>query len=512
MDIFTKQWWTDVLQLNESPPIEFERDEYQEYVLQNRDKIEKTATVFNLPIPDLEFAFNAGSEVVLSDDIWSKLENSKSYNIKSLDDAIQHALKIGVNPKQYIDFIKEGKELPLPLILCYGPDKYYLVGGEVILSLYKALGSIPTVLQGTLNLNMKENLDENNEEVNGIIKTFLKFAIKELGLTDIPKITISNNTEKVKNNHSFASYNPEDNSIWLYVKGRTPADFLRSLAHELKHSQQNEKGLLNPNSGETGSNEEDAANAGAGVLMRNFGKLYPQIFNSKGYYDPEDMIQSLGEGVYGDHLFGGEESGVKIKWYNQELEKDTTAEKELFDKLRIYADSEYDTYSNINLDGLLPLFQKLKKEYPNIVNPNLDNHQYIYRGTVTGVERLEQLRQDPKAVIDKRNIIIPNQEYSSKRRISSWSTNYFNAASFAITSADKKGMVPLVVRAKITDADLYFNPEFMSKLSTQPEEEVLNATNPIRVDVMIIQGFDTEFEQDSLNEVFSKEWWKEILK
>ena len=506
MEIFTKQWWTEVLQLNESPPIEFERDKYQEYVLQNRDKIEKTAAIFNLPIPDLEYAFNAGNEVVLSDDIWSKLENSKSYNIKSLDDAIQHALKIGVDPKQYIDFIKEGKELPLPLVLCYGPDKYYLVGGEVILSLYKALGSIPTVLQGTLNLNMKENLDENNEEVNGIIKTFLKFVIKELSLTNIPRITISNNTEKVRNNHSFASYNPGDNSIWLYVKDRTPADFLRSLAHELKHSQQNERGLLNPNSGETGSPEEDDANAQAGVLMRNFGKLYPQIF------DPKDMVTSIEEGVYGKYLFGGEESGVKIKWYNQELEKDTTAEKTLFDKLKSYTDSEYETYSNMNIDGLLPLFQKLKKEYPNVVNPNLDIDQYIYRGTVTEVEHLEKLREDPKAIVDKRNIIIPNQEYSSKRKISSWSVNYFNAASFAIASADKKSMVPLVVRAKATDADLYFNPEFMNKLSTQPEEEVLNATNPIKVDVMIIQGFDTEFGDDEdLNEVFSKEWWKEIL-
>jgi cytidyltransferase-like protein len=142
--------------LKESPPINFDESPYQDYVMQNQDKIEKAAAVFNLPIPDMNYAFDSGDEVVLNDDIWSKLENSKSYKMKTLDDAIQHALKLGINPKPYIDHIKAGKDIPLPLVLCYGQDKYYLVGGEVVLSLYRALGSIPTVLQGTLNLQTKQ--------------------------------------------------------------------------------------------------------------------------------------------------------------------------------------------------------------------------------------------------------------------------------------------------------------------------------------------------------------------
>ena len=167
--------------LQESPPLEFEQDDYQDYVLQNRNKIEKASYVFNLPINDMEYAFDAGREVVLNDDIWSKLENSKSYKMKTLDDAIQHALKLGINPKPYIDFIKAGKEMPLPLVLCYAQDKYYLVGGEVVLSLYRALGSIPSVIQGTLNLKtnvpveypvvVKEGLDKKIDS--NIIKEFI---------------------------------------------------------------------------------------------------------------------------------------------------------------------------------------------------------------------------------------------------------------------------------------------------------------------------------------------------
>jgi len=126
--------------LQESPPINFEDDAYQNYIQQNRTKVEKAAAVFNLPIDDMEYAFNGGTEVVLNDDMWDKLQNSKSYKMKTLDDAIQHALKLGINPKPYIDQIKAGKDMPLPLVLCYGQDKYYLVGGEVVLSLFRALG------------------------------------------------------------------------------------------------------------------------------------------------------------------------------------------------------------------------------------------------------------------------------------------------------------------------------------------------------------------------------------
>ena len=56
------------------------------------------------------------------------------------------------------------------------------------------------------------------------------------------------------------------------------ADILRTLAHELVHRKQAEDGRLNITSGETGSDIENEANAQAGVLLRNFGKLNKQIY------------------------------------------------------------------------------------------------------------------------------------------------------------------------------------------------------------------------------------------
>ena len=276
--------------LQESPPLEFEQDDYQDYVLQNRNKIEKASYVFNLPINDMEYAFDAGREVVLNDDIWSKLENSKSYKMKTLDDAIQHALKLGINPKPYIDFIKAGKEMPLPLVLCYAQDKYYLVGGEVVLSLYRALGSIPSVIQGTLNLKtnvpveypvvVKESLEK---KINSnVIKEFIKFAVKELGMTRMPEgLTLSYNTDTAKSRRSFGTFDPNDGKIWLYVKNRNMADILRTLAHELVHRKQDEDGRIDYTSGNTGSEIENEANAQAGILLRKFGKNNKNIYENK---------------------------------------------------------------------------------------------------------------------------------------------------------------------------------------------------------------------------------------
>jgi cytidyltransferase-like protein len=270
--------------LQESPPINFEDDPYQDYVLANRPKIEKAAAVFNIPIDDMEYAFNGGTEVVLNDDMWSEMENTKSYNMKTLDDAIAHSLKLGINPKPYIDAIKKKEDMPLPLVLQWQQGKYYLVGGEVVLSLYRSLGVIPTVLQGTLNLQTKqlhqpleEGLDTSNDKK--LLKKFITFAIKELGIQKPPtSLTLSRDNNAAKSMHTFGSFDPNNDKIWLYVKNRNMADLLRTLAHELVHRKQAEEGRLEPDSGKTGSDIENEANAQAGVLLRKFGKQNEEIY------------------------------------------------------------------------------------------------------------------------------------------------------------------------------------------------------------------------------------------
>jgi hypothetical protein len=261
------------------------------------------------------------------------------------------------------------------------------------------------------------------------------------------------------------------------------ADILRTLAHELVHRKQDEDGRLDITSGETGSEIENEANAQAGILLRNFGKTNKHIYE-----------QLLKEGVYGDYLFGDKASGVKIKWYGEEKEPDTPAERALFDFLEQYADSESDTYSTINLDPYYDVFKKIKQEYPEIGEPRLMDNQYIYRGTLVSKDKLESMFQQMNMKYDpKKTTTIPDQTYSSSRKISSWSVNYMSAFWFAINQMLTKNpsdKVPVVMRAKAGDAELYFNPKFMNKLSDTNENEVFNATNPMPVDVMVLSDMD----------------------
>jgi hypothetical protein len=470
--------------MHESQP-EASTSPYQDLVLKAMPKIEKTSETFNIPIPDIQYAFETGNEVVLSDEMWENLQNSKSYKMKTLDDAIQHSLKLGIDPKPYIDAIKSGDDIPLPLVLNYNQG-YWLVGGEVILSIYRALGSIPTVLQGNINMKMHGSISppitegKLHKDQNNTIHAFLKFAIKELGLKSVPKLTISHDAEKAKELHTFGYFDPNSKSIWLYFGHRVMADALRTLAHELVHRKQDEEGRIEQGSGETGSEIENEANAQAGVLLRKFGQQHTEIYEAKK--------------KFGNYLFGDKESGVDIKWYDSEKEIDTPAERALFNTLKKYVNSESSTYSNINLDSYIPIFKQIKREYPEIGDPKIPDTSYIYRGTAISKSNLQKLLKGSETEFYKQGEIILNQEYSSKRKVQSWSTDYYTAATFAVSTAERNGGEPAVMRAKAGDADLYFNPNFITKLSLFPEKEVFNITNPIKVDVMVIENYNDEFE------------------
>ena len=118
---------------------------------------------------------------------------------------------------------------------------------------------------------------EKKEEV---INEFVAFVQQKLGISDdqMPKIVISNDEKEAPGMKSFGKYTPETNELRVVAINRNLADVLRTLAHELKHNEQRIKGILKPDSTETGSDVENEANAFAGVAMREFGQSNPIIF------------------------------------------------------------------------------------------------------------------------------------------------------------------------------------------------------------------------------------------
>lgn len=111
-----------------------------------------------------------------------------------------------------------------------------------------------------------------------IINEFAEYVKNEIDLDIVPEIKFIDEDGAAAKMKSFAGYNPGNSTITLVISNRNLADILRSLAHELVHHLQNIENRLNNKSGETGSNEENEANSKAGILMRNYGKINPKIF------------------------------------------------------------------------------------------------------------------------------------------------------------------------------------------------------------------------------------------
>ena len=110
---------------------------------------------------------------------------------------------------------------------------------------------------------------------NDVIKSFLPFAKEHPGIDQLPTIQVVD-TVPGTDGTTFGSFNQDENIIYVVVKGRHPKDAMRTLAHELVHYKQNVEDRLHDESGATGSEEENEANAHAGIIMRNFNQANPE--------------------------------------------------------------------------------------------------------------------------------------------------------------------------------------------------------------------------------------------
>ena len=286
----------DFLGVLEKPLIEINHqttdDAFTALVAKEASNIERTAEEFNIPLEDLKYAFTAGGMIILSDDIWSKLENTKSYNVKG----------------------KYNGELPTDpaLVLNYDKDNYYLASGEDTLRKFKAAGQEPKILLATIDMPKDKAfyLTEGrlNEEQTATIGEFIKYSVKNLGLQNLPSnLTLSYDNNQAKEKRSFGYFDPSSKKIWIYVKNRNMADILRTLAHELVHRKQEEDGRLDPNSGKTGSPIEDEANAMAGVLLRNFGKINNSIYEHKKIIKLKNILKEAQQLSIGNSIIFGVE-------------------------------------------------------------------------------------------------------------------------------------------------------------------------------------------------------------
>lgn len=116
--------------------------------------------------------------------------------------------------------------------------------------------------------------DKNKEKLN----EFVKFAKKDIGIKNMPSISIQNGRKNLKTTASY-DYTAENKIIKVNGKNRALVDVMRSIAHEMVHHKQWEDGKLKVRPPDIGGEIEDSANAIAGQLIKKFSKIDNSIYD-----------------------------------------------------------------------------------------------------------------------------------------------------------------------------------------------------------------------------------------
>lgn len=141
-----------------------------------------------------------------------------------------------------------------------------------------------------------------------IFSKFLPLAVKTLQLKTLPEFEFTDYLHHDQQ-PTFGMYVNQTNTLYVALAGRHPNDILRTIAHELTHHKQNVNHELNGLSGDTGSPEENEANAKAGIIMRHFNRMYPEYLKAKPLMLEGQQDESLkglaAAGLLGLGMLGG---------------------------------------------------------------------------------------------------------------------------------------------------------------------------------------------------------------
>lgn len=140
----------------------------------------------------------------------------------------------------------------------------------------------------------EHNNQESSEQFLEMFGKFLPLAVQHLGLKSLPQMKFLPHV-----NHSeqptFGMYVNDEKTLYVALANRHPNDILRTIAHELTHYKQDTAHELNDDSGDTGSPEENEANAMAGIVMRHFNQQYPEYLSTKPIVG-EQFLENFADG------------------------------------------------------------------------------------------------------------------------------------------------------------------------------------------------------------------------
>tara|TARA_R110002012_G_scaffold257656_1_gene437940 strand:- start:1729 stop:2772 length:1044 start_codon:yes stop_codon:yes gene_type:complete len=143
-----------------------------------------------------------------------------------------------------------------------------------------------------------------------MIKQFMPFAQQQMGFDRVPRLFLKNDDTEASNPMGKTGfYDPNEESITIYIGKRHPKDIMRSLSHELMHHTQKCNGDFEGvnNMGEQGYAQNDSH-------LRN---MEIQAYQASIVFrDWEDSTKGT---IYYEHLQKGDKKMSTKDWKNKEL-------------------------------------------------------------------------------------------------------------------------------------------------------------------------------------------------
>ena len=148
-------------------------------------------------------------------------------------------------------------------------------------------------------------------DIKQLIQQFMPFAQKQMGFNRPPKLFLRQDVENGANPLGKTGfYDPQAESITIYVSNRHPKDILRSLSHELMHHTQKCNGDFD--------NVEGMGEQGYAQNNPHMRTMEIQAYQASIVF--RDWEDSLKETIYYEHLQKGANKTMSTKdWKNREL-------------------------------------------------------------------------------------------------------------------------------------------------------------------------------------------------
>ena len=108
------------------------------------------------------------------------------------------------------------------------------------------------------------------------VEQFCQFCWSKLQWSTKPVIIVTDDHAEAQYIKSMGAFHPRTGEIRVLRGARLTADWYRTLAHELVHHAQRDSGKVLD--GADGSTIENEANSQAAVILREYGRQNPQIF------------------------------------------------------------------------------------------------------------------------------------------------------------------------------------------------------------------------------------------